>query len=210
MATLAQPAPTRRPFLRPQTRHTINGLLFAAPWLIGLAVFWLYPILASAYYSFTKFNGVQNPDWVGPANYVDLFTNDPDFWMAVYNTFYFAAVSIPLAIIFSFLLAMMLNAKIKFQVVYRTIYFLPTLVPEVALALVWVYLFTPGTGIINVPFDWIGVRGPCAAEDSEASDQPGRACGPHRKIPHVSTQVGSLSRIGGDRSACRARAGKKL
>jgi multiple sugar transport system permease protein len=81
--------------------------------------------------------------------------------MAVYNTLYFAIISIPLAIIAAFGLAMMLNAKIRGQVLYRTIYFLPTLVPEVALALVWVYLFTPGTGLINIPFDWLGLRGPC-------------------------------------------------
>src|SRR5687768_13862688 len=112
MASFAKSDPTRRPVLRPQTRHTINGLLFAAPWLIGLTVFWLYPILASAYYSFTKFNGVQAAEWIGPRNYTDLFFNDSDFWMAVYNTFIFAAISIPLAIILSFLLAMMLNAKI--------------------------------------------------------------------------------------------------
>ena len=147
--------------LSPWARNTINGLLFASPWLVGITVFWIYPVLASAYYSFTKFNAVQNPQWVGMANYRQLFTSDRDFSLAVYNTFYFAAVSIPLAIILSFGLALMLNAKIKFQVVYRTIYFLPTLVPEVALALVWVYLFTPGTGIINLPFDWLGIRGPC-------------------------------------------------
>lgn len=154
-------SPPKRPFIRPQARHTINGLLFASPWLIGLAVFWIYPIVASAYYSFTKFNGVQDPQWIGLRNYADLFFEDEYFWISVYNTLYFAIVSIPLAIIVSFLLAMMLNAKIKFQVVYRTIYFLPTLVPEVALALVWVYLFTPGTGLINLPFDWLGIRGPC-------------------------------------------------
>jgi multiple sugar transport system permease protein len=124
-------------------------------------MFWIYPTLASAYYSFTAFNAVQNPRWVGLSNYIELFTQDEEFWMAVYNTFYFAIVSIPLAIIFSFALAMMLNAKIRFQTVYRTVYFLPTLVPEVVLALIWVYLFTPGTGLINIPFDWIGVRGPC-------------------------------------------------
>jgi multiple sugar transport system permease protein len=135
--------------------------LFASPWLLGLLIFWIYPTLASAYYSFTKFNAVQSPTWIGLANYIDLFTNDQDFWKAVYNTLYFAVVSIPLAIICSFGLAMMLNAKIRFQTVYRTIYFLPTLVPEVALALVWVYLFTPGTGLVNIPFDWLGVRGPC-------------------------------------------------
>lgn len=161
MATVAQTMRPRRQALRPRTRHIINGLLFASPWLIGLTLFWIYPIGASAYYSFTAFNGVQSPEWIGLKNYIGLFTADSDFWDAVYNTVYFAVVSIPLAIILSFALAMMLNAKIRFQTVYRTIYFLPTLVPEVALALVWVYLFTPGTGIINLPFDWIGVRGPC-------------------------------------------------
>jgi multiple sugar transport system permease protein len=161
MASLTQSSrvPARR--FSPRTRNTINGLLFASPWIVGLLVFWIYPTLASAYYSFTKFNAVQTPTWVGLQNYIDLFSQDDDFWMAVYNTFYFAIVSIPLAVILSFALAMLLNAKIRFQTVYRTVYFLPTLVPEIALALVWVYLFTPGTGLINLPFDWIGVRGPC-------------------------------------------------
>lgn len=161
MANLTQAARQRRSYYSPRTRHIINGLLFASPWLIGLAAFWIYPTVASAYYSFTKFNGIQSPQWIGLQNYIQMFTSDSNFWDAVYNTFFFAAVSIPLAIIISFALAMLLNAKIKGQVVYRTIYFLPTLVPEVALALVWVYLFTPGTGLINVPFDWLGVRGPC-------------------------------------------------
>ena len=161
MASAASSIRVPRRRLSPQTRHIINGLLFASPWLIGITAFWIYPVLASAYYSFTEFNGVHAPVWIGTANYVKLFTGDADFWQSVYNTVYFAGISIPLAIIFAFGLAMMLNAKIRFQVVYRTIYFLPTLVPEVALALVWVYLFTPGSGLINVPFYWFGKRGPC-------------------------------------------------
>jgi multiple sugar transport system permease protein len=161
MASLTETARLPRRRISPQTRNIINGLLFASPWLLGLLMFWIYPTLASAYYSFTKFNAVQSPTWVGLSNYIQLFTQDDDFWTAVYNTFYFAIVSIPLAIILAFGLAMMLNAKIRFQTVYRTVYFLPTLVPEVALALVWVYLFTPGTGLVNIPFDWLGIRGPC-------------------------------------------------
>ena len=160
MTASTHPAPTRRR-LSPTTRDTINGILFAMPWLLGLTIFWIYPILASAYYSFTEYNGVQSPTWVGLQNYIDIFTNDEDFKNAVFNTFVFAGVSIPLAIVFAFGLAMLLNAKIRFQVVYRTVYFLPTLVPEVALALVWVYLFTPVTGLINAPFNWLGVKGPC-------------------------------------------------
>ena len=143
------------------TRHTINGLLFASPWIFGLLVFWIYPTLASAYYSFTKYNGVRNPNWTGLGNYIELFTKDEEFLAAVYNTVYFAVVSIPLAIFFAFGLAMMLNAKIRGQVVYRTIYFLPTLVPEVALALVWIFIFTPHNGLIAAPFRYFGSRGPC-------------------------------------------------
>lgn len=144
-----------------QRRNSINGLLFASPWIVGLSLFWIYPILASFYYSFTAYNGIQNSQWVGTQNYVDLFTKDSEFWTSVYNTLYFSVVSIPLAIIFAFGLAIMLNAKIRGQTLYRTIYFLPVLVPEVALALVWIYLFNPATGLVNVPFDWLGIRGPC-------------------------------------------------
>jgi multiple sugar transport system permease protein len=147
--------------MRQRTRNTINGLLFAAPWLIGLTVFWIYPTLASAYYSFTQFNAVQTPKWIGLANYIELFTNDANFLAAVRNTLYFAIVSIPLAVLLAFTLALMLNTKIRGQVVYRTIYFLPTLVPEVALAMVWIYLFTPGTGLVNVPFQWLGINRLC-------------------------------------------------
>ena len=119
------------------------------------------PTLASAYYSFTKYNGVKNPQWIGLANYLKLFTEDENFVDAVYNTAYFAVVSIPLAIVFAFGLALMLNAKIRGQVVYRTIYFLPTLVPEVALGLVWLFIFTPHSGLIAAPFRYFGFRGPC-------------------------------------------------
>jgi multiple sugar transport system permease protein len=141
-------------------RNTINGLLFAAPWIVGLTVFWIWPILASFYYSFTEFNGIQNPRWVGVQNYVDLVKDDL-FRISAFNTLYFAVVSIPLAIFFAFGLALLLNMKIQGRILYRTIYFLPVLVPEVALALVWIQLFNPATGLVNVPFDWIGVRGPC-------------------------------------------------
>jgi multiple sugar transport system permease protein len=158
--TAAVAIPHRRR-MRQSTRNTINGLLFASPWLFGLLMFWIYPTLASAYYSFTKFNAVQAPQWIGLTNYIKLFTNDLDFRDAVFNTLYFAVVSIPLAIFLAFSLALMLNAKIRGQVVYRTIYFLPTLVPEVALAMVWIYLFTPGSGLVNVPFEWLGIYRLC-------------------------------------------------
>lgn len=161
MATSLAVAKPQRRRMRQSTRNTINGILFASPWLLGLMMFWIYPTLASAYYSFTKFNAVQTPQWIGLANYIQLFTEDENFRAAVKNTLYFAIVSIPLAVLLAFTLALMLNTKIRGQVVYRTIYFLPTLVPEVALAMVWIYLFTPGTGLVNVPFQWLGINRLC-------------------------------------------------
>ncbi len=161
MATALSSTSLPRRRLSQGTRHTINGLLFASPWIFGLLAFWIYPTVASAYYSFTKYNGVKNAKWVGFAHYIELFTKDEEFVAAVYNTVYFAVVSIPLAVFLAFGLALMLNAKIRGQVVYRTIYFLPTLVPEVALALVWLFLFKPHNGLIAAPFRAFGSRGPC-------------------------------------------------
>ena len=82
-------------------RNTINGILFALPWMIGLLVFWVYPILASFYYSFNDFNAIQTPQWIGLENYTNLF-KDPEFRISAYNTLYFAVVSIPLAIVTAF------------------------------------------------------------------------------------------------------------
>ena len=160
MTTLPQTITQPRRRISQKTRHNINGLIFASPWIIGLLIFWIYPTLASAYYSFNNFNGVADAQWIGLKNYLEL-PQDDEFQAAIYNTFYFALVSIPLAIGLAFGLAMMLNARIKGQVLYRTIYFLPTLVPEVALALVWVLIFTPKSGLIETPFRYLGMRGPC-------------------------------------------------
>ncbi len=149
--TQALPAARPRRKWSPRARRdTINGLLFALPWMIGLALFWIYPILASFYYSFNDFNAIQNPKWVGLENYTNLF-KDPEFLISAYNTFYFALLSIPLAIISAFGLALLLNMKIRGRFLYRTVYFLPTLVPSVALSLIWIQLFNPATGLVNLP-----------------------------------------------------------
>lgn len=163
MTASMQSAPeirSRQGWSRHTWRHFRNGIIFASPWIIGLLLFWIFPILASLYYSFTEFNAIQTPRWVGMDNFIAM-VKDTIFWTAAYNTLWFAVVSIPLAIVWAFGLALVLNRRIHGRIVYRTIYFLPTLVPSVALALVWIYLFNPATGLINVPFDWLGIRGPC-------------------------------------------------
>src|SRR5690348_9102379 len=119
--------------LSPATRRNLrNGLLFISPWLIGLAVFTAYPILATVYYSFTDYNGVTfPPHWVGLHNYTTLLTNDPQFWPAVANTMWWACFSVPLAIVFGVILALLLNIRIRGMGIYRTLFYMPAMVPAV-------------------------------------------------------------------------------
>jgi multiple sugar transport system permease protein len=126
------------------------GLLFASPWLLGMLFFIAYPLVASAYYSFTEYS-VLNPvkTFVGPRNYTTLVLEDPAFRRSFYNSAYYAVFSVPLGIVAGVGIAMMLNLKIKGQAVYRTIYFLPTLIPHVALAIVWLWVFNAQYGIVN-------------------------------------------------------------
>ncbi len=140
-----------RSFLRTQRqRDTLHGILFASPWIIGLLVFYAYPILMSLYYSFTEYSILQAPKWAGMKNYINLFTNDEKFFKSVYNTLYFSVFALPLGIVFGVGLALLLNMKVKGMSVYRTIYFLPVLVPDVALGILWLWVFNAQLGIVNV------------------------------------------------------------
>ncbi|WP_307001162.1 carbohydrate ABC transporter permease [Lederbergia panacisoli] len=140
-------------------KANLTGWLFASPWVIGLIVFFAIPLFSSIYFSFTTYSILQPGDFVGLDNYKELM-NDDLFWKSVYNTVYFAVFFVPLSIIFGVALAMMLNMKVKGLAVYRTIYFLPTLVPHVALAVLWMWLLNPGFGLINGTLDFFGIEGP--------------------------------------------------
>lgn len=135
------------------------GLLFASPWIIGLIVFYAIPLISSIYFSFTTYSILQPGEFIGLQNYKELM-NDTLFWKSVYNTVYFAVVYVPLSIIFGVSLAMMLNMKVKGMAVYRTIFFLPTLVPHVALAVLWMWLLNPGFGLVNGVLNSVGIEGP--------------------------------------------------
>ena len=143
---------------KPKKRN-YHGVLFASPWIIGLLLFYAFPLVASIYFSFTTYSILQPGEFVGLQNYKDLFS-DELFWKSVYNTVYFAIVFVPLSIIFGVGLAMILNMRIKGMAIYRTIYFLPTLVPHVAMAVLWMWLLNPGFGLVNGFLDSIGIQGP--------------------------------------------------
>jgi multiple sugar transport system permease protein len=143
-----------------QTHRAIWGYVFALPWILGLIVFWVGPILTSFYYSFTSYEVIGSAKWLGLANYERAFTADDLFWASLGRTFTFALVYVPIAIIGALLLASMLNQKLMGTNIYRTIFFMPHLIPAVALAVVWIFLLQPRLGPINYMLREIGVENP--------------------------------------------------
>jgi len=136
------------------------GLLFISPWLIGFSAFIFYPFLASIYYSLTSYNVLNPPEFIGIENYRMLFTDDFLFWKALYNTFYYAIFAVPLGILIGVSIALLLNLKVKGMPIYRTVYYLPAIVPVVGASIVWMWLLNPQYGIINGILYKIGISGP--------------------------------------------------
>lgn len=143
-----------------QTNEAKWGYIFLLPWALGLIIFILGPILASAYLSFTEYAIIKPPRFVGLANYTTAFFNDDLFWTSMRRTFIYALVVVPLGLLGSLCLALLLNQGIKGTNVFRTLFFLPSLTPAVALALLWGWLFHPSVGPINTALKWLGVAGP--------------------------------------------------
>ena len=126
----AAAAPARRGIrLGRKARIAILGYGFCLPWIIGIVAFVAYPTLASFYFSFTEYNILQPPRFVGLQNYVHLFTSDPRLRVSVGNSLYYALASVPLGMLSSLALALLLNARVRAMGVFRTIYYMPSLVP---------------------------------------------------------------------------------
>lgn len=144
------------PWSRRTWRQAANGYAFISPWVIGFVLFTIYPILASFYYSFTRYDIVREPRWIGLENYAVLLFEDKIFHRVMGNTVYLVAVGVPAGILVAYLLALLLNNPMKFRPVFRTIFFLPTLVPAVAAAEVWRWVLNSQWGLINA---WMKTRG---------------------------------------------------
>ena len=143
-----------------ERRALRNVLLFASPWLIGLTVFGLYPILSSLYYSLCSYDGIREPRWIGLHNYHKMFFEDELFYKALYNTLYMVVLGVPLSILCGLSVALLLNQKVKGIAVYRTIYYLPSVVPVVASSILWLWLLNPDIGLINVGLQHLGIKNP--------------------------------------------------
>jgi multiple sugar transport system permease protein len=131
-----------------QRRRTRSGLLFVSPWVIGFLAFFVYPFFATVYYSFTNFNGVEAAKFIGITNYVNLF-HDPLFRTSLFNTFYYTACELPLSTVVALGLALLLNMNVKGRAIYRTIFYIPSIVPIVASCMIFVWIFNPASGIVN-------------------------------------------------------------
>ncbi|PYI51033.1 carbohydrate ABC transporter permease [Paenibacillus flagellatus] len=135
------------------------GVLFALPWIAGLLLFHLYPLAASLYYSFTSYSILEPGQWVGLDNYRELL-HDGTFRTSIYNTLYYTFLFVPLSIVFGVAIALVLNMKIRGQGVYRTLFFIPSLVPPVATTIIWLWLLNPQFGLVNYWLEQIGIPGP--------------------------------------------------
>lgn len=140
-------------------REAVGGYLFIMPWILGLVIFVAYPVLASLYYSFTDYQVVLDPVWVGTANYERLIRDD-FFWQAMKVTTIYVVVSVPLGLVLSFLVALLMNQRVKGIGFWRTIFYLPNLVPLVAGTMLWLWIFNPEYGLINALLEQVGVEGP--------------------------------------------------
>lgn len=141
-------------------REALTGYLFISPWIIGFIVFFLGPIIASLILSFTRWNIVGDPTWVGLDNYTTIFTEDLRFKKSVEVTLTYSLLYLPLEVMCGIGLAVLMNFKLRGIGIFRTIFYMPSVVPQVAAALVWVWMLNQRYGVINTLLSNVGVDGP--------------------------------------------------
>ncbi|MGC9360774.1 MAG: carbohydrate ABC transporter permease, partial [Anaerolineae bacterium] len=145
--------------MAPAKREALSFYLFILPWLLGFLAFTLGPILASLGLSFTQYDMILPPKFVGFDNYRELF-GDPLFSTSLWNTIYIVLLAVPLSMITSFAVALLLNQDVAGMPAYRTAYYIPSIVPAVASAALWMYLLQPQWGVINGILEAVGLPGP--------------------------------------------------
>ena len=148
-ATMKMRAQPKRGLSKGERHRLITGLLFVSPWLLGFMIWTAYPLLSSIVYSFARYDFITQIKWIGFGNYVEIFTNDFRFWTVVYNTVYYVGFSVPLGVAAAFLMANLLNSKLAGRSVFRAIFYVPSIVPAVCSAMVWLFIFNNQYGVIN-------------------------------------------------------------
>jgi len=162
MAAPAVPAPVRTARKRDMQRTREAAWFYAciSPWMIGFLVFTIGPMLVSLYLSFTRWDLLSAPSWIGVRNYVKMFTDDPLFWTSLKVTGKYALWRVPAALAAALGIAMLMNQDVKGIRVWRTILYLPNVVSGVAVAVLWMWVFNKDFGVINSLLAFIGIQGP--------------------------------------------------
>lgn len=151
------PVVTRSPWTWRARKYL--GYVFIAPWLIAFLAFDLVPTVSAFYYSFTDWDVIaKKSPWVGFDNYRTMWSGDRLFWPSVRNTLYYVAISVPLGVIAGFVLALLLNSRVRFQGLFRTLFYLPAVVPTVAAVMVWLWIFDTRRGILNWLLGTVGIE----------------------------------------------------
>lgn len=162
-ATARRILPARRAARLPQTplarREARRFHGFMSPWTIGFVLFSGGPIVASVFLSFAKWDMLSSPKWIGLANYRRMFA-DQFFWSSIRVTLYYGAGAVALGTAFTFALALLLNQPVRFQALFRTVMYLPSVVAGIATALLWMNILHPDYGMLNHLLALVGITGP--------------------------------------------------
>lgn len=154
-----QPA-GKRPFWNRRLSDNVQGWLFILPAVLGFFLFQFGPVIASLVLSFTKYNIIKPPEFIGMANYKELFTDDKLFRISVEATLKYSFLAIPLSLLTAYIAALMLNREMRGVSIYRTLWYIPALVPSVATAAIWGWLLNRNFGPINYPLRELGLPTP--------------------------------------------------
>ena len=134
--------------MTPSFRRLLTGIAFTLPWIIGLGTFTVYPVIASLYYSFCDYSVLEPAIWIGGDNYARM-VQDRTFWLSLENTLIYAGFSLPLSMVVALSLALLLNCRVRGTALFRTIFYLPSIVPVIASSMLWLWIFNPSYGLLN-------------------------------------------------------------
>jgi len=159
-----------RPALRSKRRRQrLTVLAFLTPWLLGVAIFFVYPLIDTIYLSFTRYDLLSAPKWIGLTNYQFMLTKDPQVVQAAYNTLWLVVILVPARMLFGLAVATLVTRLKSGLGVFRTVFYLPALVPPVAGVLAFVFLFNPATGPVNQILGALGLPQPLWFNDPALS-----------------------------------------
>ena len=142
--------------MKTKTRMNLVGWGFALPAVLGFLIFNLFPMLLSGYYSLCDYNIIGKPSWVGLKNYIELLSgHEKTFWISVKATVLYSIMAVPANLIFAFMIALLLNRDIKCRAFFRSLFYLPCILPAVATSFVWLLLMNPDFGLFNTILEFL-------------------------------------------------------